>query len=109
MGANSLRRRFSSSTGKPDYSQSPISALDINWNNTHFYKTLSANSVFTFSNVLDGRTIIVAITNTASNYTVTWPTVDWGSAGAPTQRTGAVTDIYTFTRINGTIYGSARQ
>jgi hypothetical protein len=94
---------------QPINAQSSISASAIDWTYTHLYKTLSANTTFTFSNVADGKTIVVAITNTASNYTVTWPTVDWGSAGAPVQRVGAVTDIYTFVRINGTIYGSARQ
>lgn len=90
--------------------QSSVSASDIDWSASGlFYKTLSAASVtLTFSNLVDGKIISVAITNT-STYTVTWPTVDWGSSGAPTQRTGANTDIYTFMRINGTIYGAARQ
>jgi hypothetical protein len=94
---------------QPINSQSTISASAVDWTFTHLYKTLGANTTFTFSNAADGKTIVIAITNTASNYTVTWPTVDWGSAGAPVQRVGAVTDIYTFVRINGTIYGSARQ
>lgn len=100
---------YFNSSYQPINSQSNISASAIDWNFTHLYKTLSANTTFTFSNLADGKTIVVAITNTASNYTVTWPTVDWGSAGTPVQRIGAVTDIYTFVRINGTIYGSARQ
>lgn len=86
-----------------------ISASDIDWNITHSFKILAANTTFTFSNVANSKTIIVAITNTASNYTVTWPTVDWGAGGAPVQSTGAVTDIYTFVQIDGTIYGSVRQ
>lgn len=89
-----------------------ISALDIDWVNPNhtFYKTLGANSTFTFSNTVEGKTIIVALTNTASNYTVTWPvSVKWRLGSAPIQSTGAVTDIYTFVRINGVIYGSAIQ
>jgi hypothetical protein len=89
--------------------QSNTAALSVDWGFSHLYKTLSANSTFTFSGAADGKTIIVAITNTVGNFTVTWPSVDWGAAGAPVQRIGAVTDIYTFTQINGVIYGSARQ
>lgn len=108
-GSTNLYSIFAVSGDSRFGSQSQISASNINWNFTHFYKTLSANTVFTFSNTGDAKTIIVAVTNTAGNYTVTWPTLDWGSAGAPTQRTGATTDIYTFTQINSTIYGSVRQ
>jgi len=89
--------------------QASIAAAAIDWDQTHSYKTLTANTTFTFSNAANARTIIVAITNNATNFTVTWPTVDWGAAGAPTQRTGTATDIYTFTQINGVIYGSVRQ
>jgi hypothetical protein len=97
-------------TGNPKNAQYTISASAIDWTSAkYFYKTLSANTTFTFSNVADGLEITLAITNTASNYTVTFPTADWGSAGAPVQRIGANTDIYGFVRINGTIYGTVRQ
>lgn len=89
---------------------SPIAALDINWLTTYTYsKTLSANSTFTFSNAADGMTIIVALTNTASNYTVTWPTVKWSGGTPPVQTIGAFTDIYTFVKIGSVIYGTAVQ
>lgn len=90
----------------PIASQLLISASAIDWNSTHLYKTLSTNTTFTFSNATDGKTIIIAITNTASNYTVTWPTVKWANGIAPIQTIGAATDIYTFVQINGIIYGS---
>lgn len=87
--------------------QSAIAASAIDWNYTHLYKTLSANTTFTFSNAADAKTIIIAITNTASNYTVTWPAaVKWTGGTEPTQTVGAKTDIYTLTQINGVIYGS---
>lgn len=96
--------------GSATGSQSIISSSSVDWTYTCLYKTLGANTTFTFSNAADAKTIIIAITNTASNYTVTWPVaVDWGILGAPTQRVGAVTDIYTFVQINGVIYGSVRQ
>lgn len=84
-----------------------ISALDINWSIAQtFKKTLAADSTFTFSNATDGRTIVVALTNTASNYTVTWPTVKWAGNVAPTQTIGAKQDVYCFVKIGSDIYGS---
>ena len=104
------------STNQPALSANPaipsnaISASDIDWNASQTHsKTLSANTTFTFSNATDGQTIVVAVTNTASNYTVTWPTVSWSGGVAPTQTTGAKTDVYTFIKVGTTIYGSAVQ
>ncbi|HRK00912.1 MAG TPA: hypothetical protein PL089_14980 [Ignavibacteria bacterium] len=89
-----------------------ISALDINWrlSNT-FSKTLSANSTFTFSNTLAGQMITVILTNTASNYTVTWSdaSIRWSGGTPPTQTIGAKADVYTFVKIGSIIYGSAIQ
>lgn len=94
----------------PQYTEAAISASDIDWATaSHFYKTLAANSTFTFSNLANGKQIVVVLTNTASNYTVTWPTVIWSGGPAPVQTTGAKSDIYTFIRINGIVYGSVIQ
>lgn len=94
----------------PTYTVAAVAASAIDWaaGDTHT-KTLSANTTFTFSNATAGKQIVVAVTNTASNYTVTWPTVSWSGGTAPTQTTGAKTDIYTFIQIGSTIYGSAIQ
>ena len=63
--------------------------------------------MFTFSSSVSGQVINVLITNTASNYTVTWPTIKWqGSATQPVQTIGAKSDIYTFVNFNGSIYGA---
>jgi hypothetical protein len=89
-----------------------ISAFDIDWTNPNygFYKTLAANATFTFSNVIEGKTISVAITNTASNYTVAWPAgIKWPNGIIPTQTTGARTDVYTFIRLNSVTYGAGVQ
>ncbi|MCA1590976.1 MAG: hypothetical protein LC734_11465 [Acidobacteria bacterium] len=87
-----------------------IPSAAIDWSvSSVFTKTLAANTTFTFSNATDGQTIVVALTNTASNYTVTWPTVSWSGGAAPTQTIGAKTDVYTFIRIGSTYYGSAVQ
>lgn len=85
-----------------------ISALDINWSVAQtFSKTLAANSTFTFSNVTDGRTIAVAITNTAGNFTVTFPaSVKWAGGTQPVQTVGAKVDVWTFVRVGSVTYGS---
>jgi hypothetical protein len=87
-----------------------IAAADIDWSlGNVFTKTLAANTTFTFSNMSDGQTIVVRLTNTASNYTVTWPTCKWSGGVAPTMTIGAKDDVYTFIRIGSTTYGSAVQ
>jgi hypothetical protein len=85
-----------------------ISALDVDWSlQGPFKKTLSSSSTYTFSNVQSGQTIVVKFTNTASNFTVTWPgSVLWSGGTAPTQTTGAKSDVYTFIADGSTVYGS---
>lgn len=99
------RFRFSRETNA-----TAIASTAIDWSAAStFTKTLSANTTFTFSNATDGQTIVVRITNTASNYTVTWPTVSWSGGTAPVQTVGAKSDVYTFINIGGTYFGSAVQ
>jgi len=84
-----------------------VSASEIDWSKGPSHsKTLSANTTFTFANALDGQTINVAVTNTAGNFTVTWPTVQWPGGAAPTQTVGAKTDVYTFTKVGAIIFGN---
>jgi hypothetical protein len=86
---------------------------DINWSISHHYHTLTGNKTFTFSNVGERKTIIVAVEQEiGEDYTADWPTVNWGSGGVPVQSeggAGGATDIYTFVEINGIVYGSVRQ
>lgn len=87
-----------------------ISASAIDWaTGAMFTKTLAANTTFTFSNQVSGQTIIVRLTNTASNYTVTWPAVRWAGGAAPTMTVGAFSDVYTFIYDGSNVYGSAVQ
>jgi hypothetical protein len=87
-----------------------IAASAIDWTlGATFTKTLAANTTFTMSNATDGRTIVVAVTNTASNYTVTWTGVTWSGGTAPVQTIGVKTDVYTFVKVGAVIYGSAVQ
>jgi hypothetical protein len=53
-----------------------IPAFDIDWNSGNvFYKDVSSAPTFTFSNVIDGKDIVVAVRNTSgSSVTATFPT-----------------------------------
>jgi len=98
-----------------------ISALAIDWSTgSVFTKTLGANTTFTFSNLTAGQTIVVRLTNTASNYTVTWPTtlpvnVCWAGGATtctgtqPVETIGAHTDVWTFVYDGTQVYGSVIQ
>lgn len=88
-----------------------IPSTMIDWSIARLYsKTLAANTTFTFLNTLDGMEIEVALTNTASNYTVTWPSgIKWVGGSAPTQTVGAFTDLYRFRKFGTVIYGTAVQ
>jgi len=82
-------------------------ATTINWGlSSVFTHTLTENVTYSFSNTVSGQTIMVAVTNTASNFTVAWPTISWVNGAPPVQTTGAHTDIYTITKIGSTLYGS---
>ena len=88
-----------------------ISASSIDWSTASaFTKTLSANTTFTFTGQLSGQVIIVRLTNTASNYTVTWPvSVLWSGGTPPVQTIGAFSDVLTFFYDGTTVYGSSVQ
>lgn len=88
-----------------------ISASNVDWSlGSIFTKTLAANATLTFSNQASGQVIVVRLTNTASNYTVTWPVaVKWSAGSAPTQTVGAKSDVYTLIYDGTNTYGSAVQ
>lgn len=97
-----------------DPTTSAISASDIDWstlraNGGLYTKTLGANTTFTFSNKAAGDTIVVRLTNTASNYTVTWPTVKWSGGSTPVMTIGAKSDVYTFIYDGTDVFGSVVQ
>lgn len=76
-----------------------------------FSLTLSANlNTVTLSNFNDGNVIIVSMTNTASNYTVTWGnSIKWSGGSQPVQTVGAKTDVWTLAKIGTLIFGSVVQ
>ena len=86
-----------------------ISASSIDWTQGNsFYKALSANTTFNFTGAVDGQVITVTLLNTASNYTVTWPTMKWTGNTAPVMTTGAKYDVYTiyYNATVGAYFGS---
>jgi len=98
----------------PAPTTSAISASSIDWSilvkkGGLYTKTLGANTTFTFTGAVSGQTIVVRLTNTASNYTVAWPIVKWAGGSAPTMTTGAKSDIYTFIYDGTDYFGSAVQ
>jgi hypothetical protein len=71
------------------------------------YKTLSGNTIFTFSNTTEAKTITVVLTNTVGNFAVTWPAgIRWTAGVAPVMVLGARSDLYTFVMINGIIWAT---
>lgn len=88
-------------------------AVTIDWNilvtNGGVYtKTLAANTTFTFANPTAGQTIIVRLTNTASNFTGTFSDarLKWPASTAPTITVGAKSDVITFVYDGTSIFGS---
>ncbi len=86
-----------------------ISSTVIDWSlGNVFTKTISTSTTLTMSNMTEGQTIVVAITNTnTSTLAFTGPV--WSGGVAPTQTTGAKTDVYTFVRVGSVTYGSVVQ
>jgi hypothetical protein len=87
-------------------------AVTIDWSAANtFALTLNGNlNTVTFSNAVSGEVITIAVTNTASNYTVTWGnSIKWVGASQPVQTVGAHTDVWTIIDVGGTFYGSVVQ
>ncbi|MDH7516326.1 MAG: hypothetical protein QHI48_10705 [Bacteroidota bacterium] len=84
-----------------------LASATIDWRAAEvFTDTLTATTAYTFINEVNGKTIVVAVTN-PSNYQVYWPyTVRWPNNRPPSSTGGGKTDIYTFIRIGTTTYGT---
>lgn len=97
---------------------SAISASNVDWSlGNCFTKALSANTTLTFTNKVPGQTIVLRITNTSANYTLTFPSTDtagnsvlWSSSTIPTFSTGgAKSDVFTVFFDGTEMYGNAVQ
>lgn len=74
-----------------------------------YVKTLSSNVTMSFDVFPKNKCITVLITNTASNYTVSWTGVNWVGITPPTQTIGSKSDLYTFIKIRDRIIGNVAQ
>lgn len=82
------------------------SSIDISANNL-FQKILTDNITFTFLNFPENQQVYIFISN-PSNYTVSWPSIDWKGETSPTQSTSNKTDLYVLEKIGSVIYGRQR-
>ena len=72
-------------------------------------KKTGGTATVTLNNLAEGQTFILEVTSTGSAYTITWaPSVKWPEATIPTPSAGSsLSDIYTFIKIGGQIFGAA--
>jgi hypothetical protein len=100
-------------TGRIYAAQDTLLSTTIDWNNGNCkIKSLTANTTFNMTNTVNGEQITVIVYN-SSAYTVDWTCSDanivWSGGTAPVQSTGGKTDIYSFIRAGGKIYGTVAQ
>jgi hypothetical protein len=78
----------------------------IDWSQGHnFFELLTGNTTIKVANSIDGQKIVVALRNSGTSYTVTWPSsIFWTGGSAPTQ-TASKTDLYVLRNIGGSIFG----
>lgn len=95
--------------GGASYADVNISALNIDWSlGTTYYKTISSDTAFTFSNLVDGKTITVIITNVYSGSVyLTFPATKQAAGYLESTVYSNTATIYTFTRSNGITYCSS--
>jgi len=87
---------------------STVSLLNVDWSLGYiYYKEISANSTFTFSNLEDGKTISLIIKNTgATTYNIVLPTVIKPASIDLTIQAGKQ-NVYTFIATSTSVYATA--
>jgi hypothetical protein len=97
-------------TGRIYTSQDSLLTNTIDWSmgNTKI-KALTVNTTLNMINTVNGAQISVIIYNSGT-FTVDWSCTEapiiWSGGIAPVQTTGGKTDIYSFIRAGGKIYGT---
>lgn len=83
-----------------------IAALDINWGlGDTYYKSIAAATTFTFSNDVNGKSIVVAVTNTdTSDHAITLPAGVKADLNYDGTVVNGTTSLFTFVKINGVVY-----
>ena len=98
------------------YNKNPIltvkvldqNTTDIDWSaSANQYKTITANTTFSFSNAMDGQQMTMVVSADATNRTATFPSVRWkeGTAQGVTVLANKQ-NLYSFIKINGNIYAT---
>lgn len=84
-----------------------ITSLNIDWaNGFTFYKSIVANSTFTFSNLTEGKAVsVIVINTTGAAVTVTFPTIKKSTTFNSTVAQNS-SNIYTFIRAGSVTYAS---
>lgn len=109
-GAGTVTVDITGGGGGGSYADIPIGpSLDIDWAlGTTYFVDISANANFTFSNLLDGKTITVIVNNiTSTNYVASFPSTKQGPGGLDNNLYANSATVYTFTRSNGVTYCSS--
>lgn len=92
-----------------DHAVVTLSGTDVNWlDGRVFFKALTANTTFTFSNPIAGKTIMVVLKQDTTPRTVAWPaSVKWPGGTNPgiTSVAGAYA-IYSFLYVDGVFLGA---
>lgn len=85
-----------------------VAALDIDWSSANvFSKTISVNETYTFSNDVDGQTIVVMIfNNSGADIDVNFPTAHWNGGTAITTVPAGTKNVYTFIKIGTDIFAT---
>jgi hypothetical protein len=93
--------------------QDTLLSSTIDWNKGNCkIKSLTANTTFNMINTVNGAQISVVVYNSGL-YTVDWicneANIVWNEIPRPIQSTNGKTDIYSFIRAGGKIYGTVIQ
>ena len=86
-----------------------INTNEINWNSSEFFhRAIISDTTFVFTNDLDGKVKVVSVKNISSNAVNTYfPTMKWQGGQAFTLINPGSTTVFTFIKMNGTVYASA--
>lgn len=104
-----------STPGKVKLSTAPTKVMtgletDLDWSQHNvFKKTITATSTFTFSNTIDGVSVLfVVVNNTASGKIINLPSgLKWAGGVAISTIAANTSVIFSFIKIDGQIYCSA--
>jgi hypothetical protein len=84
--------------------------VDLDWaQHGSYWEVINANTAFTFSNVIDGASLMMSVESLGA-YTVAFPAgVKWSGGTMPAHSGSGKIDVYAFTVINSVIFGSVVQ